>query len=108
MRLLTGTWPSKREEMAYLILPKFSTRMVRRLPSFWIVNYGKWHFLKHETSDRKCLCGELISSMYDTEYSTLREVKAKDICVLCWPFGVGNNNDNQGVLPGFTSQGEKE
>lgn len=73
--------------MADLVPPGPDTRMVRRLAGGEYTSHGKWHFLLKPTSERKCLCGKLLASEYQVEYTTLAEVKrVKDICPSCWPF----------------------
>ena len=65
--------------MAVLVAPDENTKMVRS-GEFW--NRKKWHILGSNRF-RVGVCGTVC---IDPEYSTLEEVKAKDICSLCWVF----------------------
>jgi len=65
--------------MAELISPGRATSMVK-YGKGW--NRSKWHILK-DKREQTGVCGTVC---IDPEYSTLEEVKAKNICSLCWSF----------------------
>ena len=70
--------------MVILVPPGDEALVVRRAKSSYS-SAGKWHFIR-DTQSRKCLCGELIVTYYDVEYSILKKAKPADLCAKCWPF----------------------
>lgn len=65
--------------MAKLITPDETTEIVKY--GGW-TKHKKWHILK-DGKLQKGICGAVC---IDPEYSTLGEIKAKDICAMCWPY----------------------
>lgn len=64
--------------MAKLILPKSDTTVIRN-PE----HSKKWHMLK-PNSEQRGYCGKVV--WRPLEYSTLDEIKAKDLCAECWQY----------------------
>ena len=81
--------------MAVLILPDQDSLMVRRRAGIDKTQPSKWHFVyfhpdmkKQPFENRKCICGELVSTLYEVEFTALSTIAGKDLCTNCWKFGV--------------------
>ncbi len=78
-----------------LKMPPGDTPMIRRAAEKsgargeFTKKAGLWHFKAGPSSDRKTLCGRLISRLDAIESSTVEAIQPKPgiICLSCWPHG---------------------
>lgn len=69
-----------------LVIPDGNYKMVR-YGEWW--RRKRWHFLAKNAdgnySTQRTICGAVC---LEPEYASLSEINPRDLCAVCWPFGI--------------------